>query len=90
MNDPTTRREVRGADLGGHVSGPQSPPRLSERDAADLAELLHRFPAWVVERTAGGWEAWPRPRAADVLTATDADSLGGKLSRADAKRWTDM
>ena len=77
----TAQREVRAPDLGGYVSGPQYPPPLSQRDEADLAELLHRFPAWVVTRTVRGWEAWPRPRAADVVTAADADSLGEKLAR---------
>jgi len=81
MNDPTTRREVRGLDFGGHASGPQYPPPLSQRDEADLAELLHRFPAWVVTRTVRGWEAWPRPRAADVVTAAVPDSLVEELAR---------
>ena len=70
------------AAIMSHTGGP------TEQDRADLAELTASYGGqWTVERTARGtWQATPLPNPADVLTAADADSLRGKLERAEAHR----
>ncbi len=70
------------AAIMSHTGGP------TEQDEADLAELTGSYGGhWEVERTSRGtWQATPLPNPADVLTAADADSLRGKLERAEAHR----